>query len=262
MSLPFLRLVSRERRIRLIVFFITLLTLVTTNNLYAEKLVLVAADSIPTAYIDNGKLTGILVDVITEAFRRAGYPIEIQLMPWARALSEVSNGNVDGIFSVFKLPERESFLTYTESPIITQVESFFARKDSSITFEGDLNKFKHIPIGIIRKTSYGEKIDAAIHDGIWENITATNSVESVVKMLVNGRVDLAPSYRHVFIRGAKEIGVLDEIKELSPSVESIPSYLAFTKKHDYSEIIRAYHKALAAMKQDGTFDNIYNKYLQ
>jgi polar amino acid transport system substrate-binding protein len=74
------------------------------GNAYPAGLVLVAADSSPTACMKDGKPTGILVDVVTAAFRRTGGQFEIQLMPWARCLAEVRAGRVDGIFSVFKLP--------------------------------------------------------------------------------------------------------------------------------------------------------------
>ena len=95
----------------------------------SRGLVLVAADSAPTAYMENGKPSGILVDVVTEAFKRTGHQFEIQLMPWARCLAETRSGRVDGIFSVFKLPERNEFLTYANVPIITQVLAFFAPAD-------------------------------------------------------------------------------------------------------------------------------------
>ena len=96
------------------------------SDAHPRALVLVAADSAPTAYMEDGKPSGMLVDVVTEALQRAGSQFEIRLMPWARCLAEIRNGRVDGIFSVFKLPERNAFLTYTSVPIITQVEAFLS----------------------------------------------------------------------------------------------------------------------------------------
>src|ERR1700761_4951141 len=80
------------------------------SDAYAASLVLVAADSAPTAYMEDGKPDGIIVDVVTEAFRRTGHPLEIELMPWARCMAEIRSGRVDGIISVFRLPERDEFL--------------------------------------------------------------------------------------------------------------------------------------------------------
>jgi polar amino acid transport system substrate-binding protein len=63
---------------------IAIATMGCSDTCSARSLVLVAADTAPTAYMEDGKPTGILVDVVTEAFRRTGYQFEIQLMPWAR----------------------------------------------------------------------------------------------------------------------------------------------------------------------------------
>jgi polar amino acid transport system substrate-binding protein len=228
----------------------------------AERLVLVAADTIPTAYENEGKQTGILVDVINEAFKRAGYPVSIKLMPWARCLNEVRAGSVDGIFSVYDIPEREQFLIYAKEVLIVQVQAFYVSKDSKISFDGNLKKLSNLTLGIIRDTSYGPQLDQAIRDGIFLKIDFSNSAETNIRKLVGGRVDIIPSYRYVALSVAKQEGLINNIKELSPEIEAIPSYLAFNKKRDFTKIISDFNKALLSMKTDGSYIKIFNKYLQ
>lgn len=227
----------------------------------AQTLVLAAADSVPTAYMENGKQTGLLVDVVNEAFKRAGYRVEIKLMPWARCLVEVKDGKIDGIFSVYQTRERQEFLTYAEEVLITQVQAFFVRKDSSITFDGDLNKLSELRIGIINQTSYGPRLDSALEKGLFKKVDAAHSASSNVQKLLHDRIDVIPSYRHVVLGTAKTLGVAGDIRELSPAIEAIPSYLAFSKTRDYPHVISAFNQALHAMKKDGTYDAIFNKYL-
>jgi len=231
------------------------------GNAYPAGLVLVAADSSPTAYVVDGKPSGILVDVVTEAFRRTGEPIDVQVMPWARCLAEVRSGRVDGIFSVFKLPERNEFLTYTNVPVITQVMAFFVAADSHATFDGDIGKLGKLRIGIIRGTSYGLKVDSALKAGLWSTVVETNNVDTLVGMLALNRIDLAIGYRHVVLDAARNNGYLDKIRELSPGVDEIPSYLAFNKQGDYSKVIADFDRALTSMKDDNSFEAIYEKYL-
>ena len=59
-------------------------------------------------------------------------------MPWARCLKEAETGDVDGVFSSFKLPERERFLAVSEEALTVQVIAFFARRESTQSFDGDL----------------------------------------------------------------------------------------------------------------------------
>jgi polar amino acid transport system substrate-binding protein len=231
------------------------------GDAHPAGLVLVAADSAPTAYMEDGRPTGILVDVVTEAFQRTGHPFEIQLMPWARCLAEIRSGRVDGIFSVFKLPERNEFLTYTSVPVITQVEAFFVPADSDVRFDGDIGKLAGFRLGTIRGTSYGVKIDSALKTGVWSAVVETNNVDSLVAMLVSKRIDLAVGYRLVILEAARKKGYLDKIKEISPGIDEIASYLAFTKQRDYSEVIVDFDRALTSMKNDHRFEAIYEKYL-
>jgi polar amino acid transport system substrate-binding protein len=227
---------------------------------YAETLVLAAAPTKPTAFLVDDKPTGILVDLVTEAFRRAGDTVEIHLLPWARCLSEARTGEIDGVFSSFKLPEREEFLTFSHEVLTTQIIAFFARRDWTQDFDGDLGTLRDAKIGVINGTSYGEKFDSAAKTGTLRNIEAANSIESNLGKLVAERVDLIPSYRYVALDAAKRLNILSKIKEVSPSLQSMPSYLAFTKARDLSRVSNDFDAALAAMKQDGTYDRIVGKY--
>jgi len=226
----------------------------------AETLVLAAADSRPTAFLVDGKPAGILVDLVTEAYRRAGQPIEIRLMPWARCLEEAKTGAIDGVFSSFKLPEREQFLAFPKEALTTQVISFFVRQDSTLSFDGNLGALRTATIGVINGTSYGTTFDTAVKDGTLQKVDPTNSAESNIKKLAAGRVDLIPSYNYVALDMAKNLNLLSQIKEISPPLQSVPSYLAFTKAHDLKKMSDAFDVALASMRQDGTYDRIVAKY--
>jgi polar amino acid transport system substrate-binding protein len=231
------------------------------SDAYPASLVLVAADSAPTAYMENGRPSGILVDVVTEAFRRTGRQFEIQLMPWARCLAEIRSGRVDGIFSVFQLPDRNEFLTYTSNPIINQVLAFYVPAESDLTFGGDIAQLQNFRIGIIRGTSYGTKVDSALNAGMWSTVVETNNIDSLVGMLALKRIDVAVGYRHVVLEAARKKGYLGKIKELSQSIDVIPSYLAFTKQRDFSEEVASFDRALTSMKNDRSFRAIYERYL-
>lgn len=229
---------------------------------FAEKIILAAAEnSIPTSYLENRVQKGILVDVIHEAFNRAGHSVEIILMPWARCQREVKNGIADGIFSIFITPERQTFLTYADEVLITQVQAFFVPVQSKVTFDGDLTKLADKSIGVINQTSYGPILDVALKTGVFKAVSYAQSSESNVRKLIAGRTDLIPSYRHIALSTAKALGKADQIKQLTPNVEAIPSYLAFTKRKDFTSVISDFNRALIAMKKDGKYDEIFNSYL-
>jgi polar amino acid transport system substrate-binding protein len=185
---------------------------------------------------------------------------EVDALGDVRFLVAPKTGEVDGVFSSFKLPEREQFLAFSKEPLTTQVIAFFARRDSTQSFDGDLGKLREVKIGIIQGTSYGQRFDAAVTDGALPNVEQANSAESNLKKLAFGRVDLIPSYRYVVLDTAKQLDLLSQIKEVSPQLEAVPTYLAFTKVRDLSKPSEGFDAALASMKQDGTYDRIIGQY--
>ena len=184
----------------------------TASVVCADTLVLAAADTWPTAYLVDGRPTGMLVDLVTEAYRRAGHSVEVKLMPWARCLKDAETGEVDGVFSSFKLPERERFLAFSKEALTIQVIVFFARRESNQRFDGDLAALRDVKIGVITGTSYGDKFDAAVGEGVLRNVEQTNSIESNLKKLALGRVDLVPSYRYVALDTAIRLQLIARMK--------------------------------------------------
>ena len=182
-------------------------------------------------------------------------------MPWARCLKDTETGEVDGVFSSFKLPERERFLVFSKEALTKQAIAFFARSESTQSFDGDLAAVQDVRIGVITGTSYGEQFDAAVRNGVLRNVEQTNSIESNLKKLVLGRVDLVPSYRYVALDTARRLQLLAKIREISPPLDSVPTYLAFTKVRNLSKRSEEFDAAMASMKQDGTYDRIIGRYL-
>lgn len=47
----------------------------------AEELVFVTLDNAPQTYVENGKTTGFLAEIVTEAAKRAGYTSKVLIVP-------------------------------------------------------------------------------------------------------------------------------------------------------------------------------------
>ena len=69
----------------------------------APKIVVGSDNYPPFNYIDeNGKPTGIDVDIATEAFKRLGYRVEFVNIEWEDKKNLVENGDIDCIWAVFQ----------------------------------------------------------------------------------------------------------------------------------------------------------------
>ncbi|WP_077600075.1 substrate-binding periplasmic protein [Salinivibrio kushneri] len=81
---------------------------------------LVTLEYPPYIQTSDGSLDGVAVRVVRQTFSKLGYEVEIEVLPWARALYQVRTGLADGIFTIFKTPEREAFLDYSQQVLFQQ----------------------------------------------------------------------------------------------------------------------------------------------
>jgi len=118
----------------------------------AEHYVFVTLEFAPLEYTwEDGVPHGSAVEIVTRIMNRLGHTVDIQVYPWTRALKMVKMGEVDGIFTAYKNPDRETFLDYSHQVLIPQIVYFYAKKGSPITFDGDLTALKD------KKNRYGVK---------------------------------------------------------------------------------------------------------
>jgi polar amino acid transport system substrate-binding protein len=223
----------------------------------AQGLRLVTGNYPPYEYEEDGQPKGMVVEIVQEAFRRAGHAVSIEVMPWARALQEAQSGRADGIFAAVKTPERERQLAYTREPLVPLVVSLFVRKDSGIRYDGRLQPLAHYRFGVVNRFSNGPRFDGAMAAGVLPLVEAANGTESNIRKLMAGRIDVMVNNRygaHYFLR---RLGLDDQVAELQPPLDASPSYLAFSRARDDLAALReAFDRALAAMKADGSFQRI------
>jgi len=232
---------------RLLVF----LVFIMVCNIYAEQqeIVIATLEYPPFIYSENNQVKGIIVDKIRDVFGKLEVKVTIKIYPIARGLLMVKNGEVDAYFSLKKTPEREKELLFTKEPLIQQPFVFFTRNDSRIIWHGNLKDIKNYRIGIVSKTSYGTVFDEYLKKGFIQNIDETQTFEQNIKKLIAGRVDLIINSYDVGQYILKKLNASNRIIALSPPVEVVNSYLAFTKTKDYTSLAKEYDIILANEKK-------------
>lgn len=223
-------------------------------------LVVVTVDRVPMAYVENGRLTGLLVELTEEAFRRIGRKVEIKLLPWPRCLVETKAGLADAVLTIFKTPEREAQFAFAEEEVLHQTEALFMKKGKAFLYDGNLDYFAGSRIGVIYQTSYGPRIDQALAESVFGSVETQRDMADLVKMLAYDRIDVLPGDRGRILGAAKTVGLSHEIVELQPMVEAVSGYIAFTRARDMSGLSQSFVSALRAMKSDGAYTAILGKY--
>jgi len=240
--------------------FVGILSIVMYSNIYAQTLRLVTLEYPPYEYSENGKLKGMAVEVIKIIFKEMKQDISIEVLPWARAIRYIEEGNRDAIFTAYKNPTREKFADYSSEVLMPQVVSFFVKKGSTITFNGDFGKLSQYSIGVVRKVSYGQKLDLAIKSGTFRRIEEANDGTQNFRKLIKGRIDMIPSNKYGGYHILNRLGEINEVEELPINIQSVPSYLAFSKKRNLKDIRDKFDVILKRLKEDGTYLKILESY--
>jgi len=231
-----------------------------TSNLYAKTLNLVTFEYPPYEYSENGKLKGMAVEVVKLIFKELEIDITIEVLPWARAIKYIEHGERDAIFTAYKNPVREKFADYSTEVLMPQIVSFFVRKGSPIVFDGDFNKLSKHSIGVVRKISYGQKLDLAIKNGIFKRVEQVNDVTQNFRKLIKGRIDIIPNSKYGGYHILNKLDQEDEVDELLLNIQSVPSFIAFSKKRNLKDIRDKFDVILKRLKNDGSYLQILQNY--
>lgn len=225
-----------------------------------ESLRLVTFSFRPYMSVQQDKPSGVLVEIVREAFGRMEQPMTIEILPPGRAWNMFVSGQVDGAFTMKMRAERKETMLFTTVPLVTHEYVFFVRKGSKVRFEGDLATLGSYRIGSVISLTYGEKFERAVKSGVIRNVEPLPSLEQNFKKLMAGRVDLVVSSRLVGFDILQSMGLLNKIEVAGPPIESLPAYLVFKRGVEYEEIARRFDQVLSSMLKDGTIARIYRSH--
>jgi polar amino acid transport system substrate-binding protein len=204
-------------------------------------------------------VAGSAVELVRQAFDRMGETVTVQVLPWPRVLRMVQDGEADGFFTSYRLPERERWADFCKEELAPQEISLFKQKAATIAYHGDLAQLSGLSIGVVSQVSYGVRFDRELRNGVFAQVAESVDGETNFRQLLSGRVDLVASNR----LGAKYIlarmGRTAEVAELGPPLERLSSYLAFSKRRQLGALRDRFDRELRRMKADGTWARILKR---
>ncbi|MFW5499888.1 MULTISPECIES: substrate-binding periplasmic protein [unclassified Maridesulfovibrio] len=190
--------------------------------------------------------TGMLDQVIKEAFRRIGKKARIVFTPNERSLIAVNGGMFDGEINRVAGMEKD-FPNLIQVPEANMIMLFvaFATKDIIIS---DWESLRPLRIGIVK----GWKILERNTEG-FPRITRVMNADQLFLMLHKERIDVALYSKILGHEWIKELNCT-HVHHLEPPLASQAMYLYLHKKHE--DLVTPLAKAIKEMKKDGTYDKI------
>jgi polar amino acid transport system substrate-binding protein len=224
----------------------------------ARKLVMVNAIYAPYINAPGHSFgPGIDVEIAQEALRRAGYVMELKIVPWKRVLLMLEHGEADFTTSIGKSGDRDAYLAWTSSYRKPANYRFYSRKDAkgSIRSLGDLNDKR---LGVVAGFYYPPALLSRERTAIVQGPNMTG----VIKMLEAGRSDVIVASTISGTWEIRELG-LGHLLKLHPyehPASETETFMAFSRKTEFTKPLADVTRVLLDMGRDGTTARIVRKY--
>jgi polar amino acid transport system substrate-binding protein len=187
------------------------------NVSLTQELRVVTENFPPFHYLDNQKITGSVVDLLEPVLLELNLTTQnIEILPWARAYNLAENSKNTLIFSLVRFPAREPLFKWVAPVGNIKVGVFKLKSRDDIVIENtsDIPRYKSAVF-------INSAIEHFYEQEGFENFHAVGDYDSLVKMLMRGRIDIVPGSMHNFLSRVSALGfdldsveMVYEIKEL------------------------------------------------
>ncbi len=232
--------------------------------LSAERVPLTGDASYPPYMSEeNGARQGIYVDIMREADARiAEYDVDIQLLPWKRALGTVEDGGAAGIVGAYKRTKERPWIERYSIPLLNERVVVLCGKDKvkpNMTYPDDF-----VGYSFANNSGFetpGPAFFALVKAGRI-TVEENTSTENNVRKTVLGRVDCHINDEISINKALSNVGGADKVG-LAAVVQVESAHLAmgraFAKpwKMDFMDKV---DQAIADMTADGTIQKIVDKH--
>lgn len=201
---------------------------------------------------DTGKMVGFDMEIIREIADRAGFDINLKTMNFNGIIPALQTGNVDiAIAGITITKEREQIVDFSDPYYDSGLRILIRSGEDDIQTLDDLNGKK-----------IGTKIGSTSYDFLIKNLKQDDGVtpypgsSDMYMALMNGSVDAV-------LYDAPNVGYFSrtkgkgQVKTVGKLYEGQQYGIALK---DGSKWVDDVNKALASMKEDGTYKKIYEKW--
>lgn len=207
-------------------------------------------------FIHTDGQSGLSVELVQAALATQGYQLKMSIMPWSRALKEANNGNIDLLIATWQTAERRSFL-YFSDPYAHNRITFISRADAPFEYT-NLKSLDNKSVGIIRHYGYDDAFNQATNFQRYPAIDLVANLKKLSRHRIDVTLDDEIAARALMKAEGFDASTFHFSQTpLSQNPLYVTSGIANPKG---KRLIEAFNRGLRAIKDNGTYDAIMNKY--
>lgn len=209
----------------------------------------------PYYYQQDGKLTGICIDMVNAVAAKMGLTVSYRMLPWKRLLRSGKIGEVDAVMPLFKTSDREEYLYFDGLGLLNEANYLFTLPDVSVPYDGDFESINGFRIGVVTGYSYGSRFNAFE----FARKVETQNEEHLINMLKHKRFEIGIGNKDV-IRFYAHKGGLNDIRFLEPLITKEMLYIGFSRKKGRTDLAVTFSGALKDFKAGPAYHDLLLKY--
>ena len=216
----------------------------------------------PYSYMQDNRAQGLYNDIVRELFDRAGYNVNIRLVPFKRMLNLTERGQVTAMIGTFYSQSRNEYALFLQKIQLTEIsKNLFVLNDSPLQHFSLANlagKTITKKRGFILTPGYAELVQ---QDEL--TIIETEGIHQFINLLVNKRVDGFDFDAFATNYYLKQYKLENTIRKLSPPVAPVRNtYIALSRialKKFPANFSRGLNQIMQDMQADGTLQKMRTK---
>ncbi|MDE2428069.1 MAG: ABC transporter substrate-binding protein [Burkholderiales bacterium] len=221
----------------------------------AQELQIFTEDWPPITFGQGTKADGMAVEIVHAIQERIGSTTPVQVVPWARGYKALLEEPNVLLFTVGRSEEREKLMVLL-GPVAISTTALYTRKGNAAHLRSLGDAIQKLKVGAYRSSIFA---DTARKKG-FADIEQAPTPQVIATMLLAKRFDLWVEGSFVVPSVLKDIGHSADDVEKVKILDSLELYLAFSSQTP-SATIDQWEQAMRAIKKDGSFARIYQKWL-
>lgn len=233
---------------------------------HAADFISMSAQVWPPYYLDDAAKPGFAREVLQICVPQAGYELRTSPLGIDKMYDGLRLGFVDAHVLSFD-PKRAAYLTYGKVPLFADAYRPVVRAGSGIQIR-NLADFDKLKIGHLRglrySDAYHEYLEKRMGSGGGGNVVQAESNEELLKLLLDGKIDvyvnLAGTSRYL----AQQMAVADKIAVLPYEVKRSEYLLGVSQKSshikDRAAFLAAFDGCIKQLEKDGRLAKLRAKY--
>ncbi|KPF53092.1 ABC transporter substrate-binding protein [beta proteobacterium AAP51] len=203
---------------------------------------------------EKGEIVGFDIEVVQAIAKKAGFEVKFVNTPWEGIFNALAQGDRDMVVSAVTITEERKGTMDFSDPYFDAQQLIAVKESSKVAKFADLKKLK---VGVQTGTT-GDEAVTKLLGKTNTNIKRFESTPLALKELEAGGVDAVVADNGVVIHyvannpGGKFKTVSDK--------EFVPEQYGIAIKKGNTELLQKVNQGLAAIKADGTYDQIFTKY--